>query len=385
MDRQEVEVKNQALKPLPTALEQKLIGTMEQIMTEYDLPSFSMAVGVKGQVVFAEAQGMADVQQQIPATVDTMYSVGSIAKSMTGVAMARLVDQGKLQPEKSAGYYLPDYTQAGANVTVAQLASHTAGITRPWDARHQKEFVDVKERSSPTEVLDILDGKALLFKPGAGFKYSSAGYVLLSGVLEKAAKMPFEKMMKQQVWMPLTMNNTHLDVKRAGVDPVTGQDIEARYYQGRDKQGHWQLEPLPRDRSFLFGGGGFISTTLDMVKLAQAVFDPSFLSKDSREKMTTPVKLANGEVNPQYYDWGWRMQALPDLEILGNPVELIHHGGVTDQAATAFMVLMPEYEAVLAFATNTNPEKGWKIRPQLINLLKEVVISQQADSGTSPH
>ena len=152
-----------ALDGVNAELEQAQIKWQKQ----FNLPSLVIAVNVSGSTVFNKATGMADIESNRPATTDTPYSVGSIAKSMTSLAMARLMDQGKLDIHQSIGNYA-DYQKTWQPLTSYQLASHTAGIVHYNKARQQREFEQVRDHWRPAEAFDVFDHEAVKIYPQYG-------------------------------------------------------------------------------------------------------------------------------------------------------------------------------------------------------------------------
>jgi CubicO group peptidase (beta-lactamase class C family) len=347
-------------------LKNKTIAQMEKYKNVYELPSLSLSIAIEGKVVFEHAVGFADIASKKPATSNTQYSVGSLAKSMTSVALGKLIDTGSMALDEDIHDYLPQYPALPHKLTIKQLASHTSGIGRPWKARNQREYVDIKDHKSPLESLGLFQDDELEFKPGESFTYTSSGYILLSAAIEKAANQNYIDYMQEFVWSPLNMNSTEHDTSFAGKN-------EATYYESIDESGNYTPSTTQRDRSYLFGGGGFISTPSDLVKMAQAFYQPEFLSSGVKISILTPVKLINGEDNEQRYGLGWRMIDIPTLRVKGKIPKLVHHGGVTDKAATAFLLLMPEYNAAIAYAINMNARKAAPMRAQVAEMLTEYI------------
>lgn len=344
-----------------------------EMMTYYQLPSISIAINLGGKIVWAEAKGLADINQNIAATTHTQYAVGSIAKPMTSLAVARLVDQKKLSFDKTIDSY-GDYKPHLSKLTVYQLASHTAGIVHHNKQREIREFEDVHDHFKTAEALDVFDSEELLFKPGTDFSYSSNGYILLSDVVGKAARNSFINIMKQEVFTPLNMVLTEHDTSTAG------GDNEAIYYKGRGKEGLFIESQVSRDRSFLFGGGGYISTPSDLVRMAWGLQQDRYLSTKVKETLFTPVKLVQGKINKQNYALGWRVHHVPLAKLLRdtssnrvvsdslNNEELeatikgIHHGGTVAGAASAYLLFFPQSRGSIAFTTNTIPKNETKNR-----------------------
>lgn len=346
------------------------LGIMQKLVDDYRLPSLSVAIGIDNKIVFADAIGFKNVTTKELATAETQYSVGSIAKPMTGLVLAKLVDNNKVVLENPVSYYLKDLPYSEP-FTVKQLAAHTAGIAHNTPERETREFVDVRDHKSPFEAIDVFDKHGLLFKPGADFKYSSNGYILLSALIEKVSEKNYVDYMNNALWSKFNMHSTELD------DSTAGQKHEATYYKAVDEQGNFIPATTKRDRSFLFGGGGFISTPSDLVRMAQSLYNENYLSTATQKNIFTPVKLNDGKINPQRYSLGWRIGKIkaPNSKENNEKEEKIwmtlHHGGVTDKASTAYLFVVPECKASIAFATNTLPNKFWQIRPEMAALLKK--------------
>lgn len=352
--------------PIGEEASKSIVDQMQSWQTEFGLPSLSLAISLNDEVVFADAIGYADVAKQIPATEATLYSVGSIAKPMTALALARLIDQDKLSFEQSVSKTLREYPQFD-RITLRQLASHTAGIGRPWEARDTLEFKQPKDRTSPFEVLDIFVEEPLSFTPGESFEYTSMGYVLLSALLERAAPTNYLDLMQEQVFAPLGMSNTRLD------DSSVPNNQEASYYKNIEDSERFTLANEARDRSFLFGAGGYVSTPSDLVKMASAFSVNGFISEAVKQQLMMPVKIKSGEINPQGYGLGWRISEIADPFDADAKITAIHHGGVTSGAATGFVLIVPKYRAAIAYTTNIDPDNFWRVRQESLGVLLKLI------------
>lgn len=322
----------------------------------FNLPSLVIAVSIEGQTVFNQAVGLADIESGRAATTQTPYSVGSIAKSMTSLAMARLVEQNKLAlhaPIDKYGSYQNDW-QA---LTSYQLASHTAGIVHYNKARAEREFETVRDHWLPQQAFDVFADEPLAFKAGSGFQYSSSGYILLSDVLAKAANTPYLQLMRQEVFAPLKMQHTLFDssLANSGKEAVYYAPVKLNEPDNKARQ----RDTAKRDRSFLFGGGGYQSTANDLVNMAWYMTQDDYLSDATRALLTTPVTLPDGKVNPQNYGLGWRIHDMDVSQYIPGKAQQIikgvHHGGTTANAANAYVLSFPEFGASIAYTTNSIP------------------------------
>ena len=176
------------------------------------------------------------------------------------------------------------------------------------------------------------------------------------------------------MWKEFDMQRTELDTSFAG------KAYEATYYAEIKSDGSYVEASRKRDRSFLFGGGGFISTPTELVKMSQATFDDNYLSRQAKQLLRTPVKLRNGEVNSEKYSLGWRVG---QINLFGKEDRwtALHHGGVTDMASTAYLLVVPECKASIAFATNYVPEKFWRMRSKIAEILKMYINEEQCSKA----
>ncbi|MBB6523824.1 serine hydrolase domain-containing protein [Pseudoteredinibacter isoporae] len=357
--------------------EEHTMNMMTQVVKDYHLPSFSVAIGIGDNVVFAEAVGYADIENNRFANIETQYSVGSLAKPMTGLALAKLVDSGKVHLDDKVSKYLsnPAYTNL---FTVKELASHIAGVPHDTKERDVAEFDAPRNHESPFDAFHVFESHPLLFAPGTDYKYSSNGYILLSAVIQQSAGMSYVEYLKESLWSPFNMSHTEHDTSLAG------KEHEASYYAERRNDGTYTRATAQRDRSFLFGGGGFLSTPSDLVKMAQASYDNNYLANTSRKALFEPAKLRSGEANPGKYSLGWRVGKIKLDEANKGSWTALHHGGVTDKASTAYLLVIPECQASIAFASNYVPDKFWKIRGIAGRALKKYIPAGSCSKLTKP-
>ena len=356
------------------SLDRQTLSAMQELLDQYQLPSLSVAIGVNNEVVFSKAIGLANVNDRVEANNRTQYSVGSLAKPMTGIALARLVDTKHLDLNSLVSTYVAslEYT---SRFTVRELASHIAGVPHDTPERDIAEFQNTKDHQSPFEAFYVFETHPLLFPPGTEYGYSSNGYILLSAVIESSSETGYVEFLRDELWSRYGMNLTELDTSTAGVPH------EATYYSGLGDDGAPIESSNKRDRSFLFGGGGFISTPTDMVKMARATYDDEYLTDATKQQLHTPTKLRNGEPNSDSYSLGWRVGSIRLNEDDEETWVVLHHGGVTDNASTAFLLVVPECKTTIAFATNFVPERFWQMRGVMADILKKYTNVDQCSKA----
>src|SRR5262245_2456185 len=152
---------------------------------------------------------MADIDHDVPFTIDTISSPGSVAKQSTAAAVLLLARDGKLSLDDPARKYLPELPSAAAAVTIRQMLNHTAGL-RDWGYLTAMAGIPRDRYASTLDtVLDILSRqRALDFTPGTRWSYSNSGYTLAAILVSRVSGMPFPEFTKRRIFDPLGMTNT---------------------------------------------------------------------------------------------------------------------------------------------------------------------------------
>lgn len=172
--------------------------TLDGLYAQYELrghqagiqSQFSGAVlVVRGEeVVFREAYGFADADQEEKLTVESRFLVGSNAKPMTALLVMQQVEAGVLDLEGTVVDYLPEFpAESCKRVTLHQLLSHTGGL--PRDAR---EWADI----------------TLRHEPGSTYAFSNIGYNLLVAILEAATGKDYATLLNDGIVAPLGLKHT---------------------------------------------------------------------------------------------------------------------------------------------------------------------------------
>jgi len=296
------------------------------------IPGLQVAVAVDGKLVWSEAFGYADLARHAQVTRTTMFRIGSVSKPLTSIAVAQLVQQGKLDLDAPVQRYVPSFPRKPWPVTTRELAGHLAGI------RHYQgdEFLSNKAYPSVTAGLAIFENDTLLFEPGTRFSYSSYGFDLISAVIEGASGESFLSYMGAHVIRPLGLAHTAPD----RVDSLIPH--RTTFYDRDTLKGGFQVSP-PVDNSYKWAGGGFLSSAEDLVKFGSALLQPGFLPQASLDLFFTSQKTRDGQ--PTGYGVGWFVTT----DSLGH--RRVFHGGGSVGGTTAFGM---DRDARVAFALTSN-------------------------------
>ena len=338
-------------------------------------PAMTAAVAWRGQLVWAGAAGYADLASQRPATIESQFRLGSTSKAVSATALARAVTAGAVDLDTPIEQYKTDLPNlAWKPMTLRQLMSHTAGFPG-YDGNTDRigairswlkwgEFTDVDQ------TLALFDGSKLIAPPGQRFHYSSFDINLASAVLQSAVKQPFLTYLQQQVSTPLGLTSL------GAADQPHPQQV--RFYE--TKAGQAQLH-RPVNLSQKWASGGLAASSVDLVKLGSAWFDPSFIPAKLQQSFWTPQALADGSVNEEFYALGWRhfqnnFLYCDRAHQLPQQLSYVHHGGVSD-GAQSLLVMYPKWQLVVAVNINTQTQ-NWCDFAREVSLLTKPFLRQLA-------
>lgn len=330
-------------------------------------PAVSAAVAIDGNIVWAGATGWANLETQAPATADTRFRIGSTSKALTATLLAKMVQAGKINPDKEIVHYLPDLPNpAWRKITVRQLASHSSGLPDYID-----NYGDLwgfyylfklnKRYTSVRESFEVFDDTALLFEPGGQYHYTSFNTVLLSAVLESVAGSPFLEVMRRDIFTPLGMAATGAEYE------TSLKGALAEFYWNRDGQ-HPAFRTWQKvDLSHRLAGGGFVSTPSDLVKLGSGWLNNEFITPETRNLFWQPQALTDGSIPPENYALGWRWAEYEDDQ---GKVHNANHGGVS-RGSQCWLMIIPEQNMAVAVTINANVETFrdfWQVSMPLARL-----------------
>ena len=262
---------------------QKDISTkLEQYMdAQFAINDFSgtVLVSKNDSVLFKKAYGFADYEWKVKNVIDSKFSLASVSKQFTAVAILQLAENNKLSLEDPLSKYFAGFPK-GDKITLKMMLTHNSGLNMDFD-----ELYLTKTDLDKDSVYTYLAKKPLLFEPGTSTAYSNIGYYLLARVIEKVSGQSYSAYLKQNVFDKAKMYNSGVSSNDAIVDKMT-----QRYYFDNDK-----LVKNPYiNWNFNVGHDGVYSTVEDLDLWNKALFESqTLLSEESKKKMFTSYNEEN--------------------------------------------------------------------------------------------
>jgi CubicO group peptidase (beta-lactamase class C family) len=315
------------------------------LLLEDNLPGLSVAVAHDGEIVWTEGFGWADVEDRVAVTPRTQFRLGSVSKTLTAAAVGLLHERGRIDLDAPVQTYVPAYPQKAWTVTTRQLMGDIAGVHRIRGDNNDNP--PGGECASLGDALATFADEPLLFEPGTRYRFSTYGWILLSAVVEAAAREPLPKFMTREILEPLGMERTVLE-DRAEVPDATSFYIPRASMRTRlgVRKGFRQ------HTSCLAGAGAFFSTPSDLVRFGSAMLEPGLLKADTITLLQTPLRLRSGDSTD--FALGWKVEP---VQLAGAPARMVAHRA-TPNGGTVALLLFPDHGIVVAAASNISPAEG---------------------------
>ncbi|MGV8959518.1 MAG: serine hydrolase domain-containing protein [Stenotrophomonas sp.] len=323
---------------------------IQQKMKEQHIPGVQVAIIKDTRVVLSESYGLSNVENSIPVTNSTLFPINSATKSFTGIAMMQLAEAGLADLDAPISRYLKDVPDAWRSIRIRQLLGHTSGLP---DIVDQNGLIGGGTERDAWEAVKNVPMDTI----GAQFSYNQTNYGLLSQIIVKQTKMPYEKYIAEHQFavanMPLsTFGDSYDLVSNAATIYATTPRLTLAPNDG-NRLSKWIYE-IPYS---LWAGGGIQTTADEVARWLIALLDGQLISNSNVQKMWVPEKLNSGADS----DWsaGWAvLQTYPHLHVAGI-------GG-----ARAAFILYPDDGLAIVVLTNLAGANPQRFIPQIAEFYK---------------
>lgn len=282
-------------------------------------------------ILYENYRGFAREDHQKSIDKNTPLHVASVSKTLTAMAMMKLVEAGKIKLSDHLTQYFPGFPYP--NVTVQTLLDQRSGLPK-------YEYFITKIQPAPAEISrpfitneDVLH-MIIKYKPelardtDTGFMYCNTNFAMLALLIEKITKTPFPQAMKEMVFDPLKMNHTFIFQEKD--IPTASQSF---YYGGN------RLYPLDK-LDLIYGDKNVYTTPRDLYNFSKAMFSKDFLKPEFMQMVFTPYSNEKSGMNN--YGLGFRMK------IFDNGEKLTYHNGWWHGTNSVFAHLLKSKVTIVA-------------------------------------
>jgi CubicO group peptidase (beta-lactamase class C family) len=296
-----------------------------------DVFSGAVLLAKDGTPIFTGVYGMANKDFNAPNRLDTKFNLGSMNKMFTAVAIAQLVERGKLSFDDPLAKFLPDFPdkEAAQKIKLKHLLTHTAGLggyfSQEWDESSRalyRTVDDMMKRAAADE--------KLLFEPGTKWQYSNTGFLVLGKVIEKVTGQSYYDYVRENITKPAGMVNT---------DYYELDKVNPNLAVGYDKQFTDDGVSFANNifMHVMRGGpqGGGYSTVEDLLKFDLALRSNKLVGAQFVRQLLS----AKPELNSPDYGYGFQVDS--ELQIVG------HGGGFPGISSNLDMFLGTGWTAIV--------------------------------------
>jgi CubicO group peptidase (beta-lactamase class C family) len=248
----------------------RMIDTWLEAQRDYDnLPGISVAIVTDQEILWSKGYGLADLEKEVPSSPNTIYSICSISKLFTSVAIMQLRDAGKLRLEDLVADHLPwfnlkqQYPDTGP-ITIRSVLTHSSGLPRESDYPYWTgpDF----PFPSPMQIRAKLGTQKTLYSPSTYFQYSNLGITLLGEIVAEVSGMPYQMYIEENILKPLRLADT-----RTKLPESLWRGELATGYTAKKRDGTRSMLPLFQARG-IAAAAGFSSTVEDLARFASWQF-----------------------------------------------------------------------------------------------------------------
>lgn len=330
------------------------------------LPGIVVGVVAGDDLVWARGFGHAEVEAERPMALDTRFRMASHSKLFTATAIMQLREEGLVRLDDPVTDYLPWFTFESPSpddppVTIEHLLTHASGL--PREAGPHWTDLDFP---TAEEIRDLMADRHAPFSPEVRWKYSNLAYTIAGMVVEEASGMSWADYLQQNIFEPLGMTASSVDVP----DPLM-----ATGYGSRQPDGSRQIFPFVDARA-MAAATGLTSTVEDMARFVSAQFRTG--SRGGDRLLGTGSLREMHRVRMLETTWtrgqgiGFSVQRIDGRLYVG-------HGGGYPGYTTSTRIQLDDRVGVIVL-TNTNDSDPSQIAEELMSTVGEAVAAATAQT-----
>jgi CubicO group peptidase (beta-lactamase class C family) len=320
--------------PAPEPLAAELRRQIAAAQLEQRAPSVAAAVVRDGEVIWADAVGLADAESGEEATPDHQYRIGSITKSFTAAGIMQLHEAGKLDLDDRLDAHLPGIEHG--TLPIRRLLAHASGLQReiPGDVWETLVFPDGEE------LVGLMGEAERVLGPGERYHYSNLAFSLLGEVISRLSGKPYEQYVEERIIAPVGLKRTTFERTEPAATPYFVDPYADVVHP----------EPLVDKAGSVAAAGSLWSTAADLTGWAAFLADPNedVLSKASIDAMSSVQVMEDNDRWDFGYGLGLQLSRAGDRVLVG------HSGGMPGFLSNVSVSRKEKIGAVVLASSSAN-------------------------------
>ena len=321
-------------------------------LTKPGSPGCALGIYRNGKIIYAKGYGLANVEENVPITPQTVFDVGSISKQFTAASILLLEKQGRLRLDDDVRKYipeLPDYSRGGQKITILHLLNHTSGL-RDYVSLFLLAGIHYDNVMTDDDALGIIvRQKGLNFSPGSEWEYTGSGYLLLSVIVKRVTGKTLKDFTTENILRSLGMVHTQFRNDHTSLIPNRALAYEL------GENGAYKLSVSYAEEN----GDGMVHTSVgDLQKWDENFYAGQVGGKDFAAEMEEPARLRDGTAV------GYAKGLFID-NYRGLPT--IWHGGAS-AGYRAYLIRVPAHHFSVACLCNAANARPWIRGKEIVDL-----------------
>src|SRR5580704_14408106 len=257
-------------------------------LTKAGSPGCAVAVYRNGKVSYSKGYGLANIEEDVPITPQTVFDIGSTSKQFTASSILLLEKQGKLSLNDDVRKYIPELPDYGHKITILHLLNHTSGL-RDYLTLMELAGTNTDSVTTDEDALALIARqKALNFAPGSDYLYSNTGFFLLSVIVKRAGGKTLREFAAENIFEPLGM--THTQYRD---DHTALLANRALAYEPKEKKDGYTLDVSYFEQT---GDGAVHTSVEDLLKWDENFYSGQVGGKEFLAEIQEQGKLNSGKV-----------------------------------------------------------------------------------------
>ena len=257
-------------------------------LTKPGSPGCALAVYRDGKIIYAKGYGLANIEENVAITPQSVFDIGSTSKQFTAASILLLEKQGKLSVNDDVRKFLPELPNYGQKITILQLLNHTSGL-RDYLTLFELAGINIDSVTTDGDALALITRqKALNFAPGADWLYSNSGFFLLSVIVQRASGKTLRNFAAENIFAPLEMAHTQYRDNHAA---LIGN--RALAYDEQENKSGYKLNISYFEQT---GDGAVHTSVEDLQKWDENFYSPRVGGKEFLAEIQERGKLSGGKV-----------------------------------------------------------------------------------------
>jgi CubicO group peptidase (beta-lactamase class C family) len=255
-------------------------------LTKPGTPGCALAVYRDGKTIYAKGYGLANIEEGVAITPQSVFDIGSTSKQFTAASILLLEKQGKLSVNDDVRKFVPELPAYGQPITILQLLNHTSGL-RDYLTLFELAGINIDSVTTDGDALALITRqKALNFAPGTDWLYSNSGFFLLSVIVQRASGKTLREFAGENIFAPLEMTHTQYRDNHAAL-------IANRAMAYDEQENGYKLDVSYFEQT---GDGAVHTSVEDLQKWDENFYSPRVGGKEFLAEMQERGKLSGGKV-----------------------------------------------------------------------------------------